>query len=447
MGFITYFITLASYAYAAINQGSVQPNSLLSFPISIDGKPIQTQLTLDANWRWAHSAADLNQNCFPSSWNKGLCPDPLTCASNCVVEGISQQQWINPYGASVTGNAVRLNYLTRGQYGDNVGSRLYIVDPSGQQYYNFNFLNKDFVFTVDVSHLPCGTNGALYSVAMPLAGLPNLGAAYGSGYCDAQCPSDIKWMGSGWANTNSSGVCCSEFDFWEANQMATQMTGHTCKEAGLVVCDNDVDCGNGGNRYNAKCDKDGGDVNPYRNGDRAFYGPGPNFKVDTTKRVEVHTEFITVNGDLSQIHRYYVQNGKQIEGFVQTDATIAAQKQKYGENNYFGKLGGMKAMGEALKQMTLVLSIWDDSSPAQMKWLDSVYPPEGGVGSVRGPCPTTGQDPATLRRLHSDAYVVYSNIQLNTLSSKPPSPPSPPQPQPSPSPSSGKWQCMSCVKL
>lgn len=36
------------------------------------------------------------------------------------------------------------------------------------------------------------------------------------------------------------------------------------------------------------------------------------------------------------------------------------QKSAFGDNNYFGQLGGMTAMGESLKKMVLVLSIWDD---------------------------------------------------------------------------------------
>ena len=49
-----------------------------------------------------------------------------------------------------------------------------------------------------MSQLPCGLNGALYFVEMQADGglseYPGnkAGAAYGTGYCDAQCPHDIK---------------------------------------------------------------------------------------------------------------------------------------------------------------------------------------------------------------------------------------------------------------
>jgi cellulose 1,4-beta-cellobiosidase len=52
------------------------------------------------------------------------------------------------------------------------------------------------------SQLPCGLNGALYFVAMDsdggMAKFPTnkAGAKYGTGYCDAQCPQDIKFIKS-----------------------------------------------------------------------------------------------------------------------------------------------------------------------------------------------------------------------------------------------------------
>jgi len=79
----------------------------------------------------------------------------------------------------------------------------------------------------------CGLNGALYFVSMDEdGGLSKYsgnkaGAKYGTGYCDAQCPRDLKFI-NGEANsaqwTESSndpnagvggyGSCCSEMDIW-----------------------------------------------------------------------------------------------------------------------------------------------------------------------------------------------------------------------------------------
>ena len=58
-------------------------------------------------------------------------------------------------------------------------------------YQMFKLKNKEFTFTVDVSNMPCGLNGALYFVEMPEDGgmsefpTDKAGAAYGTGYCDA----------------------------------------------------------------------------------------------------------------------------------------------------------------------------------------------------------------------------------------------------------------------
>ena len=76
------------------------------------------------------------------------------------------------------------------------------------------------------------------------------GAAFGTGYCDAQCPHDIKFIAGeanviDWkANPNDFsnnmgagkyGACCAEMDIWEANSMATAYTPHTCSPPGKTI--------------------------------------------------------------------------------------------------------------------------------------------------------------------------------------------------------------------
>ena len=66
-------------------------------------------------------------------------------------------------------------------------------------YQTFNLLNKEFTFDVDLSTLPCGLNGAVYFSAMDSKGdigkgNNNAGAKFGTGYCDSQCPRDLKFI-------------------------------------------------------------------------------------------------------------------------------------------------------------------------------------------------------------------------------------------------------------
>ena len=97
-------------------------------------------------------------------------------------------------------DSVNLKFVTMNENGQNVGSRLYFLDSSGDKYHMFKLKNRQFSFDVDVSQLPCGINGALYFTAMDQdAGsskYPNnkAGAKYGTSYCDAQCPRDVKFI-------------------------------------------------------------------------------------------------------------------------------------------------------------------------------------------------------------------------------------------------------------
>lgn len=219
-----------------------------------------------------------------------------------------------------------MQLVTHGQYGDNIGARVYLLE-SQNRYKLYKLLNREFSFDVDVSTLECGINGALYFVEMEPDGgaskypTNKAGARYGTGYCDAQCPHDIKFI-CGEANCKDwkddqgyYGSCCAEFDVWEANKYANAYTAHPCTFPGYYRCEG-TDCGDGDQRQNGNCDKDGCDLNPFRNGNKNFYGPGSSFTIDTTKSFKVVTQFITVdntdNGDLSEIKRFYVQNGKKI---------------------------------------------------------------------------------------------------------------------------------------
>merc|ERR1711970_152468 len=158
----------------------------------------------------------------------------------------------------------------------------------------------------------CGLNGALYFVQMDADGgkakYGNAGAKYGTGYCDAQCPHDLKFI-NGQANvedwkpsatdvnagTGKYGSCCTEIDLWEANKNAMAFTMHACEKQNFM-CDG-VSCGdNPDHRFDGVCD-----MKNFRLTDLSskFFGPGSQFQIDSTKPITVTTQFLTDSGENS----------------------------------------------------------------------------------------------------------------------------------------------------
>jgi cellulose 1,4-beta-cellobiosidase len=115
------------------------------------------KIVLDANWRWLHSTVN-STNCFTgNTWDATLCPDDVTCAANCALDGAD---YASIYGITTSGNSLRLDFVTTSTQ-KNVGSRVYLM-ANDTTYQQFNMLAQEFTFDVDVSQLPCGLNGALY---------------------------------------------------------------------------------------------------------------------------------------------------------------------------------------------------------------------------------------------------------------------------------------------
>jgi len=315
---------------------------------------------------------------------------------------------------------------------------------SDTKYQMFNLIGKEFTFDVDVSKLPCGLNGALYFVEMAADGGINkgnnkAGAKYGTGYCDSQCPHDIKFNGKanveGWnpsdndpnAGSGEIGACCPEMDIWEANSISTAYTPHPCTGTGLQECTGTA-CGDGDNRYGGVCDKDGCDFNSYRMGVRDFYGPG--MTLDTTKKMTVVTQFVGSGSSLSDIKRFYIQGGKvfansdsTIEGVTGnsiTEAFCTAQKSVFGDTSSFATHGGLNGMAASLARgHVLVMSLWDDHA-VNMLWLDSTFPTDADPekpGIARGTCATTSGVPEEVEAESPDATVIYSNIKFGPIGS------------------------------
>ncbi|KAG6364541.1 hypothetical protein INS49_006142 [Diaporthe citri] len=377
---------------------------------------VQGSVTVDANWRWTHDKSS-STNCYTgNTWDSSLCPDDATCTENCCIDGANYE---STYGVSASGSSLSLDFVT----GSNVGSRLYLL-ANDSSYQGFNLLGNEFTFDVDVSNLPCGLNGALYFVSMDLDGgasaYSNAGPGYGTGYCDAQCPRDLKFIAGSanvddWTPSDTSansgvggrGACCAEMDIWEANVVSTAVTPHTCTDPSYHSCSGD-NCGGtySSTRYAGDCGV-----------------------VDTSSTITVVTQFVEESGTLSAIKRFYVQNGvvianseSNIEGNAGynsiTEEFCSTQKSAFGDDDIFAARGGFSGMSDALaKPMVLVMSLWDDYY-ANMLWLDSTYPVnETGAGTGRGTCSTDSGVPSDVESKSGSSSVVYSNIKFGPIGS------------------------------
>jgi len=445
-------------------------------------KEKKLKLTIDSNWRWTHGK-DGYQNCYDGNeWVDEFCPpdDGKTCAQNCVLEGNTAEKYEGTYGVTAMENGVQMKFVNDHEYGTSVGSRLYMY--SEDKYEMFKVVNQELAFSADMSQLECGMNGAIYLVEMQENGGKGLGdndagAKYGTGYCDAQCPHDMKYIDGeanikGWkANekdksgnmgTGHYGACCNEMDIWEANARSQAFTPHPCSfnkpEAklgttgktlpGLYRCEGQ-ECGDNdaGQRYEGVCDKDGCDFASWRMGNQKFYGKGSEFDINTEKEFTQVTQWITDDGkdsgDLVEIRRVWVQDGKTIQntdaphmrgvkhkdgkkkdckgaGSSSNDDICWSQNQRFGDYNHFQHHGGHKEMGESLKRgHVLAISLWDDVDVSMM-WLDSCWPRSPvdckRAGVSRGPCEGGEKStPTYVRKTYPDNVVKYWDFKVGCL--------------------------------
>jgi len=458
----------------------------------------KTTAVLDSNWRWTHKVGCTNSsscNCYLGNvWLNDTCPDPTTCTDSCAIDGEDEEGYAEKYGVRVDDKGL-LNltfvskYKTEGATGTNVGNRMYLLEDENN-YKMFKLLNKEFTFTVDMSNMPCGLNGAVYFVEMDQDGgvskysTNKAGAKYGTGYCDAQCPHDLKWISGeanmiGWNGSKSDpnaghgkyGTCCAELDIWEANKISTQMTVHSCSTEGPYRCEG-VDCGdnNGknasdpGDRFKGVCDKNGCDFNPYREGAHKFYGPGPEFELNSLKPMTVVTQFITEDGTdtgkLKEMKRFYVQDGKTVENPTPSytsstpgdwtsisDGMCAAQMTNFSDRlDVFQAKGGVAGMGYAMnRSMALVISLWDDHDVG-MIWLDAIDPypvdPAKPWGALRGTCNQTSGNYTKVEKNHPDSYGLFSDIRYGEIGSTLKPNPSPVPPGPNACPGGSLTACI-----
>ncbi|TVY50339.1 Exoglucanase 1, partial [Lachnellula cervina] len=382
---------------------------------------VNTSIVLDANYRWLHNVGGYD-NCVAQGFNTSVCPDAESCSKDCALEGVDYAS----YGVKTNGSALTLNlFKTESNVTSLTSPRVYLL--ADDSIYNmFQLLDREISFDVDISKAGCGVNGALYLSEMSPTGnegpLNPAGAKYGTGYCDAQCPSQNYINGV--ANFNGTlGACCNEMDLWEANSAANAFTPHPCNVTGVYACTEPL-CGDA-NKYAGVCDKDGCDFNAYRDGAPDFYGP--NKTINTNRKFTVVTQFLTSrNRTLMEIGRLYVQDGKVIQnahtnitGVISqnsiSDAYCKEQKIVFGATDDFSTQGGLSQMGKALDRgMVLVFSIWDDAGSG-MQWLDGTT--GTGAGSVRGPCSATSGDAVTIMADEPWSAVTFENIRAGEIGS------------------------------
>jgi cellulose 1,4-beta-cellobiosidase len=71
------------------------------------------EVTIDANWRWVHDTKS-TKNCYDGNKWTDLCSDEKDCATKCALDGADYPA---TYGASTSGDALTLKFVTKGQYG------------------------------------------------------------------------------------------------------------------------------------------------------------------------------------------------------------------------------------------------------------------------------------------------------------------------------------------
>merc|ERR1712198_135137 len=157
--------------------------------------------------------------------------------------------------------------------------------------------------------------------------------------------------------------------------------------------------------------------------------------VDSSKPMTVVTQFVTNdgtdNGELVEMRRLYVQDGKVIENSISnwpgmqpwdsiSGPMCEEQKAVFDDPDDHSKKGGLKAMGDSMDRgHVLVMSLWDDHD-VNMLWLDSDYPLDkdpSDPGVSRGSCSRDSGDPTDMEANHGSATVKYFNIKIGPLGS------------------------------
>lgn len=112
-------LALASLLVAAVSgqqastqQAEVHP-SLTWQKCTAPGRctTVQGKVVVDANWRWVHDKTSGSYTNFytGNTWDATLCPDDVTCAANCALEGADH---VATYSATASGSSLKLVFVT-----------------------------------------------------------------------------------------------------------------------------------------------------------------------------------------------------------------------------------------------------------------------------------------------------------------------------------------------
>lgn len=177
---------------SAQHPGEIPENhpQLLTWECTNDGGCVQknTWLVLDSLNHPVYQVDHPEYNC--GDWggppNATACPDAETCQQNCVMQGVPDY---TKSGVVTDGGAVTLHMMDENQ--NTLSPRVYLLGEDKTTYEMLHLTGYEFSYDVDVSKLPCGSTGALYTNEMPADGglseLNTAGAYWGTGHCDAQC--------------------------------------------------------------------------------------------------------------------------------------------------------------------------------------------------------------------------------------------------------------------
>lgn len=181
------------------------------------------------------------------------------------------------------------------------GSRLFLANdkefaPSTVRswkdisYRKLALLGQQLSFSVDMSKVGCGCNGAVYLVAMDEAS-----SHIASGYCDIQ-GYDIPDVAP-----------CVELDLIEGNRKACQATQHTQQGRG----------------QNGRCNQDGCEGNWGRDGSTKLFGPGSG-NIDSNRPFRVTATFPRTAAGAAYNVRVSQGSDDPLSGMLLLDANGAA---------------------------------------------------------------------------------------------------------------------------